>query len=62
MIGLDQVNFRKNGTARHTIIEGLHVEKGVPVGYGGGVQAAVVTAGVPRPILLGNQMQQGRPM
>ncbi len=34
MIGLDQVNFRKNGTARHMIIEGLDVEKGVQMQQG----------------------------
>ena len=48
MVGLDQVNFRKNGTTRRAVIEGLHVRKEVPVVYGDGVQAAVVAAGVPR--------------
>ncbi len=41
------------------VIEGLHVRKGVPVGYGDGVQATVVATGAPRPILLGNQVQRG---
>jgi hypothetical protein len=39
---------------------GLHVRRGVPVGYGDGVQATVVTTGAPRPIRLGNQVQRGR--
>jgi hypothetical protein len=42
-------------------IEGLHVGKGVPVGYPDDVQVAVVAAGAPRPILFGNQVQRGHP-
>ncbi len=61
VIGLNQVNFRKNGATRHAVIEGLHVGNEVPVGYCDGVQEAVVTAGAPRPILLGHQMQWGCP-
>ncbi len=37
---------------------GLHVGEGVPVGYCDGVKAAVVAAGAPRPILLGDQVQR----
>ncbi len=45
----------------HAVIERLHVGEGVPVGDGDGVQAAVVAAGVPGAVLLGNQVQRGRP-
>jgi hypothetical protein len=61
MVGLYQVNFRENGAALYAVIEGLHVGEVVPVGYGDGVKAAVVTTGAPRPILLGYQVQQGTP-
>jgi hypothetical protein len=40
---------------------GLHVGEGLSVGYCNGVKAAVVAAGAPRPILLGDQVQRGRP-
>jgi hypothetical protein len=44
-IGLNQSIFKKKRTTRHVIIEGLHIGKGVPVGYGDGLHAAVVTTG-----------------
>ncbi len=61
MVGFDQINLRKNGAPGHTVIDRLHVREGVPGGYGDGVQVAVVAAGAPRPILLGDQVQRGRP-
>jgi hypothetical protein len=61
MIGFNHVNFRKNSATSHAVIEGLHVGKGVPVRYCDSVQAAVVTAGAPQPVLLGDHMHWGCP-
>jgi hypothetical protein len=55
MISFDQVCFRKNIAASRAVIEGLHVGQGVPVRYCDGIEAVVVTAGVPGAAVLGNQ-------
>ncbi len=56
-----KVNFWKNCATCHAVIEGLHVEKGIPVGYSNSAQAAVVPTGAPRAIFLGYQVQRGHP-
>jgi hypothetical protein len=47
LVSFDQISFGKNVATRHAVNEGLHVGKGVPVGYGDCVQVAVVAAGTP---------------
>ncbi len=61
MVSLDQIDLKKNSAARHAVIEGLHVGQGVPVGNNNRVEVAVGAAGTPGAILLGHQVQGGRP-
>ena len=61
MVGFNQIDFGKDCTPGHAVIEGLHVGQGVPVWDGDGVEAAVVAAGAPGAVLLGHQVQRGRP-
>jgi hypothetical protein len=61
MIGSHKVNFGKGGAVRKVVGLVLDVWDWVMVGVGASVQGSVISTRPPNPVLLGHEMESGRP-
>jgi hypothetical protein len=61
VISSDEVNFGKGGAAGKAVRVVLYVWDRIPVWDGASVQSSIISAGPPTVVLLGDEMEGGRP-